>query len=110
MPQIFTVTTEFANREDAIAMRDLIEELGFTPILAYRNIDEGPRTPIRDTRLGKAVLQFMRQAPTKGYTIEDVAAHIEEHDFAATSANSALAMLTVQGDCVRIGRGVYRLA
>lgn len=109
---IHTVTADFTNHEDAIALRDLIRELGFEAQLTYRAINEGTRSPMRETRLGILVLDMMRPTPgtsPKSFNLEEVGAMLEEHHYAPTSASVVLSALAAEGDVDRVSRGIYRL-
>lgn len=108
---IHTVSVDFASREDALALMDLIRELGYEAQMTYRSLNEN-RSPIRETRLGILILDTMRPAPgqqAKSFTIEDLADVLEEHHFEPTSAAAALSVMTKQGDVERVVRGVYRV-
>lgn len=112
MTTVYEVTTEFAAHADALALRDIIRELGYEARLSHRQLEVGPRTPCRETRLGKIILRHMApgiQCSPRSYTVEDIAAHIETLDYKGVSASPALSMLVVQGDVKRIADGVYRL-
>ena len=103
---VYTVSVEMAGREDAKALRDLIEELGFTATMTYRTLDSGPSTPARDTRLGRYILRHM--VPERVYSIEEVAAEIETAEYSPTSAATMLSVLATQGDVIRVERGQYQ--
>lgn len=109
---IHTVSVDLASHEDAIALRDLIQELGYEAQLTYRSLNANARSPMRDTRLGILVLEAMTPAPgqkAKSFTADDLMPILEEHHFAPRSAAVALSMLTLEGDVIRIARGVYRI-
>lgn len=108
---IHTVSFDFASRDDALALLDLVRELGYEGQVTYRSLNEN-RSPIRDTRLGILILETMRPAPgqqAKSFTIEDLANVLEEHHFEPASAAAALSVMTKQGDVERVLRGVYRI-
>lgn len=112
MTTVYEVTTEFAAHADALALRDIIWELGYEARVTHRQLEAGPRTPCRETRLGKIILRYMTpgiQGSSRSFTVEDISAYIETQDYKAVSASPALSMLVAQGDIKRIADGVYRL-
>lgn len=105
---IWTVTAEFDGSDDAIALAELIKELGYNPIVSSRQI-ESPRNPLRATRLGRMILKYMRENPSHNFSIEDIQDLCVKNDYQPTSAAAALSVLAKEGDLDRSGVGLYRL-
>lgn len=109
---IHTITVEFSqsNHEDAKALRDIINELGYDATLTSRTLDtEHVATPMRDTRLGWIVLSIMSKRPRYFWTNDEVGDELEAYRYKPASAAVALAKLVDQGDVERMARGRYRI-
>lgn len=105
--QIWTVTAEFADRDDAVALVDLLREMGYKTDMKFRTINSVVGNPASTWRSSKLMMAGM--VAGRSYSIEDLAAIIEPHGFTATSAPSLAAALTREGVLQRIAHGVYRL-
>lgn len=110
MPKVWTVTTEFATAEDALALQQLVAELGYRAQVSSRDLEQQPhRSPIRETRLGREIL---RRAPSadRSFTLEDAMDWLVRADYLPQSASPALSRMVAEGDLRKIGTGLYRLA
>ncbi len=109
---IHTITVEFSqsNHEDAKALRDIVNELGYNATLTSRTLDtEHVATPMRDTRLGWVVLSIMSKRPRYFWTNDEVGEELEAYRYKPASAAVALTKLVDQGDVERMARGRYRI-
>lgn len=105
-PSIWTVETEFDNRDDATALVELLNEMGYATRLKIRRINTH-RRPASELRVGMTVLAAME--PGRTYTIQDIAAALEEHKFRPKSASGILTLLVIEGKVLRVDRGLYEL-
>lgn len=107
--KLFAVTVELPSRDDARALADLIEELGYTAKISVRGIGrhhEG--TPLKEWRCVKPLLDHME--PSRIYELADLAAVVAEAGFAEKTAAPLLSALVQEGLVERVGRGLYRKA
>lgn len=104
MTVVHTVIVEFADIDEARAMRDIIADLGYNPTLTSRTI-EITASPMRDTRLGRLVLRNMMAK--RSYTLEEISEVLVCNEYAPTSAGVVLSKLTNEGDITRINHGRY---
>lgn len=111
--RIYTVSADFENSDDAVALADIIKDLGFKATVIFRDVATNrPATPMREQRLGKLILRFM--TPTEGatprtFTYEQIGEYLETVDYRSTSASPALSKLVEQGDVDKVGTSLYRL-
>jgi len=105
---IWMVYVEFASREDAVALQELLDEaLDITSNISHRFTGVRNR-PVNKTRLGKLILANL--IPGRSYSCEEVGDLLVLHDYASTSASPMLSILERQGFLTRIGRGLYTLS
>jgi hypothetical protein len=108
VPQtVWTVSAEFTDRDDAVALMELARELGVVTRLTSHSINAPSETPVRGWRIGKVVLGSMQ--PGRSYTSEHFRAVLQEAGFAPASCSSVLTRLVQQGDVERIAQGVFKL-
>lgn len=109
MKVIHTLSISLLDREEALTLRTLIEELGYTVQLSSTEGTAHERTPTRDTRLGKIVLRHFSANASRSFTEEDIAILCEEHDYKGRSASPTLYKLVSEGDLRKVGTGCYML-
>ena len=106
MTVIHTVLLETLDHDEALAIRDILRDLGYEATVQSRKLETNV-SPMRDTRLGRLVLRSM--VAKRIYHLDDVAELLVNNDYAPNSAGVVLSKLAEEGDLVRIDRGRYRL-
>lgn len=106
MTVIHTVYLETVDHDEAIAIRDIIRELGFEATVTSRKL-ETKVSPMRETRLGKLALGYM--VARRVYHLVDIQELFEKNGYSPNSAGAVLTRLVEEGDLYRIDRGRYRL-
>lgn len=106
MTVIHTVAVESADHDEAIAIRDILRDLGYEANVTSRKLETNA-SAMRDTRLGRLVLRSMQ--PKRSYHLDDIAEVLVNNEYAPNSAGVVLSKLADEGDIVRIDRGRYRL-
>lgn len=106
---IHTLSIQLLDREEALALRALIEELGYTVEL-HRS--EGariePKLPAREWRTGKLVLSLLAANPSRTFTQEDIALMLEENGYKPSTASPLLYQLVRDEDIYKLSPGLYR--
>lgn len=106
---IHTLSISLLDRDEALTLRTLIEELGYTVQLSSTEGTAQERTPCRDTRLGKIILRHFRANASRTFNEDDIAILCEEHDYKGRSASPTLYKLVTEGDLKRVATGTYQL-
>jgi len=106
---IHTLSIQLLDREEALALRALIEELGYTVEL-HRS--EGarvePKLPAREWRTGKLTLSHLAANPSRTFTQEDLSIMLEENGYKPGTASPLLWQLVRDGDIHKLSAGLYR--
>lgn len=106
--RVYTVTVTFNDRDDAVAASDILTDLGLEPTITSAYAGPVKVTPISETRLGRIVLDAMRDQSSKTWTSEDFMILCQEHDYKASSWAATLTKLVDEGVVDRVARGLYR--
>jgi len=104
---IHTLSIQLVDREEALTLRALIEELGYRVSLTHE-LGTSSSVPCRETRLGKLVLRHFASNPSRTFLEEDIAILCEENDYKGSSASPTLFKLFRDGDIAKLSPGLYR--
>lgn len=106
---VWTISANFINREDAVAARDLLEELGIDVDIHQTYAGPIRARPASETRLGMFILEAMQSKPGSTFNTEELAILCEENRYQPTSWAATISKLVSEGAVERIARGLYRL-
>lgn len=104
MTVIHIVTVETVDHDEAIAIRDILRDLGFEATLTSRATKINA-SALRDTRMGRLVLRYMQ--PGRIYHLDGIQELLYKNEFSPNSAGAVLTRLTEEGDIYRLDRGAY---
>lgn len=106
--KIFRVAVDFPISKigDAIALRDLLTEMGLSPKTARGYLGVMFQQPKSETRMGKTVLRNMEMWRT--YHISELRQICEENEFRAHSASTIMTAMCKEGLIERVNVGYYR--
>ena len=106
--KVFRVVVDFpmSKKEDAVALFDLLTEMGLEPKTARGFLWHMFQQPKSETRLGKTIPRHMELWRT--YHIADLRQVCEENEFRANSASTVMTSMCNEGVIERVGVGFYR--
>lgn len=106
MPDItWKVITEVADRDDAVALMDLIRELGYQSSISGRQVGY-ERGPTSETRAGRLILRNMTLG--RSFSLDDIGAWLLAKEFSPRTASPLLGLLVHENKVERIAPGIYR--
>lgn len=107
---ISTITVDFDNHDEAIALKELLEEMGLHVNFSRRisNPDKGT-CQASSQRLGMLMLEEMEKTPNSTFTSEDLAEICEMLRYNPRSWAPVISKLVEEGKVERLVRGIYRL-
>lgn len=106
MPDItWKVITKVADRDDAVALMDLIRELGYQPSISGQQ-DVYERGLVSETRAGRLILRNMTLG--RSFSLEDIGAWLLAKEYSPKSAAPLLSFMVDEKKVERIAPGIYR--